>query len=174
MVFHFNKKHLEDPTIPMWVVKTQGESFYVNHVTADMPWSTKETPDNPSTKGSIKFKDALLVIDEDNCATLSKLSVFDKIRLRNQKLGITRIIFSYGNSMHKALSNNEFKHSPFKNVEGSCGTSYVICDMLVKSEVTFATLKYGNFRVLMPNESYYQQYDKKGVIWEDEEVDEDD
>jgi hypothetical protein len=46
--------------------------------------------------------------------------------------------------------------------------------MLVKSEVTFATLKYGNFRVLMPNESYYQQYDKKGVIWEDDADDEED
>ncbi len=74
VVFHFNKKHLEDPSIPMWVLKTHGETFYVDHVECQIPWSTKETPDNPHTKGSIKVKDALLQIDADNCATLTKLS----------------------------------------------------------------------------------------------------
>ncbi len=74
VVFHFNKKHLEDPSIPMWVLKTHGETFYVDHVECQSPWSTKETPDNPHTKGSIKVKDALLQIDADNCATLTKLS----------------------------------------------------------------------------------------------------
>ena len=159
----------------MWVLKTHGETFYVNHVTADMPWSTKETPDNPSTKGSIKFKEVLLEIDADNCARLSKLTVFDKIRLRNQKLGITRILFGWGSDMHKALTNNEFKHSPFKNVNGACGTSYVICDLLKKEESTFAALKY-KFRVLMPNEAYYQFYDSKEKSMEElyEGDDEDD
>ncbi len=70
----------------MWVVKTHGETFYVNHVTADMPWSTKETPSNSHTKGSIKFKECLLVINEDNEATLSQLSVIDKIRLRKTQI----------------------------------------------------------------------------------------
>ena len=79
----------------MWVLKTHGETFYVNHVDAGMPWSTKETPDNNHTKGSIKFKEVLLVIDEHNSARLSKLTMFDRIRLRNQKLGITRIIVNY-------------------------------------------------------------------------------
>lgn len=74
VVFHFNKKHLEDPNIPMWVLKTRGETFYVDHVECQIPWSTKETPDNPHTKGSIKVKDALLKIDEDNCAILTKLN----------------------------------------------------------------------------------------------------
>lgn len=160
VVFHFNKKHLEDETIPMWVLKTHGETFYVDHVEADMPWSTKETPDNSHTKGSIKFREVLLQIDAENCARLSKLTVIDKIRLRNQKLGITRILFAWGSDMHRALSGNEFKHSPFKNVEGSCGTSYVVCDLLKKEEATFAALKY-HFRVLMPNETYYQFYDSK-------------
>lgn len=58
----------------MWVLKTHGETFYVDHVECQIPWSTKETPDNPHTKGSIKVKDALLQIDADNCATLTKLS----------------------------------------------------------------------------------------------------
>ena len=172
VVFHFNKKHLEDETIPMWVLKTHGETFYVDHVEADMPWSTKETPDNNHTKGSIKFKEVLLQIDTDNCARLSKLTVIDKIRLRNQKLGITRIMFSWGSDMHKALTGNEFKHSPFKNVQGSCGTSYVVCDLLNKTEATFAALKY-KFRILMPNETYYQFYDSKekyiDEIYEDDD-----
>ena len=144
----------------MWVLKTHGETFYVNHVDAKVPWSTKETEDNPHTKGSIKFKNVLLTIDEDNCSTLSELTIFDKIRLRNQKLGITRVIFKWGTPMHKALTNNEFKHSPFKNIVGSCTSTFVVCDMLKKEEVTIAALKYsGTFRVLAANETYYRAYD---------------
>lgn len=160
VVFHFNKKHLEDETVPMWVLKTHGETFYVNHVDANMPWSTKETPDNPSTKGSLKFKDVLLTIDGNNCASLSKLSVIDKIRLRNQKLGITRIMFEPGTNIHRALQSNEVKHSPFKTISGACSTTFVICDILNKEEMTFFGLKYaGQFRILAPNEGYYQAYD---------------
>lgn len=164
----------------MWVLKTHGETFYVDHVEADMTWSTKETPDNPSTKGSIKFKEVLLQIDEDNCARLSKLSVIDKIRLRNQKLGITRILFRPGTRIHKALQQNEFKHSPFKNIEGACTTSFVMCDILKKEDMTLMGLKYaGQFRILMPNEGYYQAYDsKEQYVYEayedDDEDDEDD
>lgn len=56
VIFHFNTKHLVDPSIPMWVLKMKGETHYVKHVIADVPWSTKETPGNPHTKGSLKFK----------------------------------------------------------------------------------------------------------------------
>jgi hypothetical protein len=156
----------------MWVLKTHGETFYVNHVDANMPWSTKETSDNPHTKGSLKFKEVLLQIDGENCARLSNLTVIDKIRLRNQKLGITRILFSWGGDMHRALGQNEFKHSTFKNVEGGCGTSFVVCDLLKKEEATFAALKY-QFRVLMPNETYYQFYDSKEK-WIEEIYEDDD
>ena len=142
----------------MWVLKTHGETFYVNHVEANMPWSTKETPDNNHTKGSIKFKNVLLTIDETNSATLRELNIYDKFRLRNQKLGITRIIFKWGSPMHNALKSNEFKHSPFKNITGACSSTFVVCDMLDKAEATFASLKY-EFRILMPNEGYYQAYD---------------
>ena len=144
----------------MWVLKTHGETFYVNHVDANMPWSTKETPENEHTKGSLKFKEVLLQIDDENCAKLSTLSVFDKIRLRNQKLGITRIMFSPHCDLHLALVNNEFKHSPFKHIRGACASSFVICDLLEKSDATFVGLKYQDqFRILAPNESYYQDYD---------------
>ena len=160
VVFHFNKKHLEDETIPMWVLKTHGETFYVNHVDANMPWSSKETPDNSHTKGSLKFKEVLLTIDENNCATLRELNIYDKFRLRNQKLGITRIMFEPGTNIHRALQGNEVKHSPFKTISGACSTTFVICDILNKEEMTFFGLKYaGQFRILMPNEGYYRAYD---------------
>ena len=123
VVFHFNKKHLEDQTIPMWVLKFHGETLYVNHVDCAVPWSTKETPDNSHTKGSIKVKDVLLQVDDENNATIKNLTLIDKYRLRNQKLGITRIMFSPGTAFHKALQNNEFKHSPFKTIVGRCSSS---------------------------------------------------
>ena len=62
-MFHFNKAHLTNPSIPMWVIKAKGETFYVNHVTANVGWTTKETVDNPHTKGSIKFKNVDVVIE---------------------------------------------------------------------------------------------------------------
>ena len=144
----------------MWVLKTHGETFYVNHVDANMPWSTKETPDNNHTKGSLKFKEVLLSIDENNSATLRELNIYDKFRLRNQKLGITRIMFKPGTNIHRALQSNDYKHSPFKYISGACTSTFVICDLLTKDEATFAGLKHqGEFRILMPNETYYQEYD---------------
>jgi hypothetical protein len=155
----------------MWVIKTHGETFYVAHVTCELPWSTKETPDNTHTKGSIKVRDCLLTIDDNNEAHLVALTVWDRVRLRNQKLGITRIIFEYGSQIHNALKRNEFRHSPFKNVTGGCGTSFVVCDLLDRSEATFAALKY-RFRVLKPNEGYYRAYDGSGDTIEEDSVDE--
>ncbi len=159
MVFHFNKKHLEDQTIPMWVLKFHGETLYVNHVDCQLPWSTKETPDNSHTKGSIKVKNALLRINDDNEATLTELTIYDKFRLRNQKLGITRIMAPYGCAMHKALLANEYKHAPIKTIRGACASSFIVCDLLSKNEALLARLKYDDWRELKPNEGYYQDYD---------------
>lgn len=156
----------------MWVIKTHGETFYVTHVTCELPWSTKETPDNTHTKGSIKVRDCLLTIDDNNEARLVPLTVWDQVRLRNQKLGITRIIFEYGSQIHNALKRNEFRHSPFKNVSGGCGTSFVVCDLLDRSEATFAALKY-RFRVLQANEVHYRSYDQPGTVIEELEEDDD-
>jgi hypothetical protein len=146
----------------MWVLKTHGESFYVNHVDCEIPWSTKETPNNPSTKGSIKVKNCLLKIDpETNNATLSTLTLFDKIRLRNQRLGIHRIMF-WDTSFEKVLQ--QYKHSPFKRIYGSCGSSYTVCDMLKSEEMTMLALTNpGKYRILMPNEATYQAYDDKSL-----------
>lgn len=70
VVFHFNKAHLTDQTIPMWVLKFHGETYYVNHVECNVPWSTKETPDNSHTKGSIKVKRCLVRIDNNEAKIL--------------------------------------------------------------------------------------------------------
>jgi hypothetical protein len=54
----------------MWVVKSKGETYYVHHVDFEnVSFSTKETPDNPHTKGSLKFK-AILEILPDNTARI--------------------------------------------------------------------------------------------------------
>jgi hypothetical protein len=69
IVFHFNKAYLTNPTIPMWVVKVKGETYYVNHLDSEVGFSTKETPDNSHTKGSILFR-GYLTIGEDKIATI--------------------------------------------------------------------------------------------------------
>ena len=62
---------MSDPTIPMWVLKSKGQTHYVEHVDfIDVSFSTKETPDNPHTKGSLKFKGYLTI--EDGKAIISK------------------------------------------------------------------------------------------------------
>ena len=164
VVFHFNKKHLEDSTVPMWVLKTHGETFYVNHVECSIPWSTKETPENSHTKGSIKVKNALLQINDDNNATLKKLTKVDQARLKNQRLGITRIIAKEGAAnwqLQKTLKEHKIKHSPIKSIGGACTSTFYICDILDKQELTFLLIKMAgtDCRILQPNEGYYKVYD---------------
>lgn len=55
----------------MWILKTKGQTYYVNHVDSTVGWSTKETRDNPHTKGSLKFKNVDIIIDANNEATIS-------------------------------------------------------------------------------------------------------
>ncbi len=185
LVFHFNKKHLEDATIPMWVVKCKGESYYVHHVSCSLPWSTKETPDNTRTKGSIKLKECLLTIDDDNCAAITALTEFDKIRLHNRDRGITRIIFR-GFEFERYLKEDDIKHSPFKRISAGCGSTWTVCDILRAADSTVIGLKYpGQFRVLKENEDYYRAYDDKSawdrlvqesddVIWGNDDEEEED
>lgn len=56
----------------MWILKFKGQTHYVDHVMANAKWSTKETPDNPATKGSIKFRNVFVTIDKDNCAEIQQ------------------------------------------------------------------------------------------------------
>lgn len=69
IVFHFNKASLQDPKIPMWVVKSKGQTFYVDHLESEVGFSTKETPNNPHTKGSLQFKGKLEITKDENSTT---------------------------------------------------------------------------------------------------------
>ena len=173
MVFHFNKGHLADPAIPMWVVKTKGESYYVNHVTCALPWSTKETPDNSHTKGSIKIKRCLLTIDEENCASITQLTKEDEQRLSGAKKPI-RIITRWGRELKAQLENRE--HGMIKTFGGGCSTTWYVADIYSEKVLLLLQLAINDIRVLMPNEDYYRLYDKyadddyideDGVDWED-------
>lgn len=66
IIFHFNKAHLQDPTIPMWVLKHKGQTYYVDHIDSEIGFSTKETPENPHTKGSIMFRGRIEIYKKEN------------------------------------------------------------------------------------------------------------
>lgn len=160
-VFHFNKKHLQDQTIPMWVLKFRGETYYVNHVDCNIPWSTKETPENSHTKGSIKVKDCLIQIDDNNCAIISPLTKDAAARIRNKELGITRVIVpeeSY-HDFANALSTGNIKHKPIKSFGGNCSKCFYVTDIFNQQDVTYLTIAASGVRILKPNESYYKLYD---------------
>lgn len=160
-VFHFNKKHLEDPTIPMWVVKANGKSFYVAHVTSNVPWSTKETPENSHTKGSLKVKNCLLKIDNDNSAEFSALSEEDKERLKEDSGPYARIEMEGRFAQIKRyMDSQNIRHSPLKMIKGGCGESFYICDIFEKSDLALLALAYSSdYRILQPNEEFYKWYD---------------
>lgn len=69
--FHFNKKSLEWSFLPMWTLKAKGRSYYVNHINSEVASSTRETPDNPSTKGSIRIPRGTIRFSPDGTATIS-------------------------------------------------------------------------------------------------------
>lgn len=72
VVFHFNKASIGHPDIPPWVVKARGQTHYVWHLDSEVGFSTKETPDNPHTKGSLQFRGylKLYTLDGRLCARL--------------------------------------------------------------------------------------------------------
>lgn len=64
-MFHFNKASIGNPGIPPWIVKSRGATHYVQHLVSTVGFSTKETPDNPHTQGSIQFRGRLDIRDVD-------------------------------------------------------------------------------------------------------------
>lgn len=52
----------------MWVLKVKGQSYYVSHVEVKptVGFSTKETADNPHTKGSLKFKGTCTIFEDQD------------------------------------------------------------------------------------------------------------
>lgn len=144
----------------------KGKTYYVEHVSANIPWTTKETPDNIRTKGAIKFKDCLVTIDDENCATISVLTFHDEIRIRNREKGVTRVITKWGEKLREALKKSNIKHGPIKSISGSCSSTFYITDILVPSHMTLLTIAMAStdLRVLMPNEAYYKMYDNPKYI----------
>jgi hypothetical protein len=170
LVFHFNKKFLEDPTIPMWVLKTKGKTYYVNHVDANLPWSTKETENNPHTKGSLKFKNALLTIDDNNSASLTPLTLKDVTRLKAKDF--TRILITGKSTVMDYITANNIRHSPLKELKGHCGSRFYVCDiqkssdiMLMQLGISSGNTPYSNFfRILQENEAYYKVYEDDSYL----------
>lgn len=174
-VFHFNKKHLEDPTIPMWVIKAKGKSYYVNHVACNMPWSTKETPENSHTKGAIKFKDVHLKITDDNCAELCTITGPTAARLRAKEKGYTRILVTWKDKVVDFLQSHAIKFTPFKKVNGSCGSTFYLCDIMDPNDLVMMRigLEPHTYRTLNENERYYMAYDDPEILRQLNEEDED-
>lgn len=73
IVFHFNKKSLEFTFLPAWVIKAKGETYYLKHITCNAPWTTKESPDHPSTKGAIQIRRGTIHIDSNGEAVIESL-----------------------------------------------------------------------------------------------------
>ncbi len=77
--FHFNKGSLEFPFLPMWALKTKGKTFYINHIEANIPWSTRELPEG-STRGMIRLKSGDISIDAEGNATINPKAVKPMLR----------------------------------------------------------------------------------------------
>ena len=171
VVFHFNKRHLEDSSVPMWTLKARGQSYYVTHVDCQCTWSTKETFENTHTKGSIKVKNAVLIINDFNEATLRPATLADKLRLKPKSS--VRVV--WGNINHKLMSEflltNEIPTTEWKNIVGGCGTNYWLTDVLDNGDVVQMELAmWGKFRRVQPNEPLYRSYDNPHE-WDDDDDD---
>lgn len=143
----------------MWVIKAKGESFYVDHVVCELPWSTKETPKNSHTKGSIKIKKCLLTIDNENTAHLTKLTPEDEQRLANPKT-VIRVITKYGAKLRDAVQSIE--HGPVKCFGGGCSTAWFVAELYSEEDLLLLKLMdVPNLRKLMPNEVYFEAYDEE-------------
>lgn len=172
-VFHFNKHYLTDPTIPMWVIKCSGKTYYVNNVTANIPWSTKNTPDNSHTKGAIKFKKVLVQIDDNNNAELLPLTINDITRLKIKKY--TRILINAIKMVPEYLEQAQIAHTKFKKIYGSCGSGpWLICDIKDPNAVTMLKLAMpaNSFRILQENEQYYKMYNEIDEVGHSADIDE--
>lgn len=163
LVFHFNKAHLSDPAIPMWSIKAKGKTFYVNHVDCNLPWSTKETPDNSHTKGSIKIRDCVLTIDSENCASIDPPTPEQRRRLSGKRNPV-RIIYSgiYKNTLDTITQRHDIKLARTVGVTGDCGNYFLIAEMTNPEDLVILTLAMPpqSIRVLTENEHYYRLLDQ--------------
>ena len=158
----------------MWVVKAKGETYYVNHVECELPWSTKETPDNEATKGSIKIKRCHLVIDSENTAHIRKLTPEIEARLSKPET-IIRVMTAARASLRDAIDGLE--HGPIKSIGGGCSTLFYITEFTSEEEFVMFKLRMNpsaSWRELKPNEDYYRDYGKFKDSKQEHIYDEDD
>lgn len=66
LIFHYNKHHNVDTSTPPWIIKTKGKTYYIWHFDSTKSFSTRETPENDSTKASFQFKGDLTFYEEDS------------------------------------------------------------------------------------------------------------
>jgi hypothetical protein len=146
----------------------------VNHVSCELPWSTKETPDSNHTKGSIKIRKCLLQIDADNCATIRSPTPDDIVRLKYQKPPI-RVIYGsyYASDVERAIATYNIKQGKILQVRGDCGSPFFITEFYQDSDITLLTLALPThaMRILNAYEAYHRKYDQaeENEIWEIDE-----
>jgi len=156
VVFSFNKKHLEDPSIPMWKIAAKGESYYVDHVVCSIGWSTKESPDNSHTKGSIRVKNVHLRIDDENVAYINEATPEIWNRIENKLIPV--YILNESKSTSKLLESLKTDLGPIKRIVAVCSTTKLIVEIPSEELVTLIALQTNDIRELKPNEDYYQMY----------------
>jgi len=161
-VFHFNKKHLEDSTIPPWCLKTKGKTYYVNHVECTLPWSTKETSTNPHTQGSIKIRDCVLTIDQHNCALLTAPTDEQRAQLSHTDI-VIRVLFNhyYLDMFQSACDRHHIVSNRKVILEGDCGNLFCVAQLSSQQDLTVLILSMPahTIRELMPNETYHRVMD---------------
>lgn len=157
VVFHFNKKHLEDATIPAWVLKCNGKTWYVNHVTCELPWSTKETPNNSHTKGAIKVKRAWVQIDDLNNATLVKLT---RDHEKQAKVKAQEAVIVGWINARWSSHMDQVPHSEIQLLEsGGCSADWWACELYSEEDWAAINLQlYPHVRRFMPNEWQFKDY----------------
>jgi hypothetical protein len=166
VVFHFNKKSLEDNTIPPWVLKCNGKSWYVNHVSCDLPWSTKETPTSSHTQGSIKVKRALVQIDDANHATLVKLTKEAEHRVKQKAQNAIIIGWRYPEKWHHIIDH--VSHSDIQLLDsGGCTSDWWACEIYSEEDWVVINLQlYGHVRRFMPNEWQFKDYQSGAGVFD--------
>lgn len=68
--FHFNKISVEMSFMPKWVLRANGKTYYIEHLDAQMGFSTREL-ESGSTLGMLRFRNCSITIDETNTATIT-------------------------------------------------------------------------------------------------------
>jgi hypothetical protein len=162
----------------MWVVKTQGKTFYVHHVECNVPWTTKETPLNSHTKGSIKIRNCVLTIDQQNSAVINRPTIGDRWRLGKTQVKPIRLLIGnqYGDTFAQLALRLGVEHGPLKEVVGSCGSKYHVTEIWQEQDITtlILALPANSLRLLAENERYYTDYDSDRSWIPEDEDDEDD